>query len=71
MLSVNDKINILIGRLEDLERSTRYLRDPLQEELDARKELGTEEVILKFLEEQQQKVQVLETMLKDLQDGIN
>jgi hypothetical protein len=71
MLSITDKIKILTSRLDDLERSTRYLREPLQEELEARKELGTQAMVLNFIDQQGKKAEALAIILEDLEANLN
>lgn len=69
-LTNEEKVSVIREHLADIERTIRYLVIHTQEELDARKEMGTEESIISFINEQQSKMLLLEEMIEDLTSGL-
>jgi regulator of replication initiation timing len=66
MLSINDKIDIIKYRIESLERSIRYLKNPGIEDIEANKGLNIEEKQLEFIIGQEQKIEALNLILNQL-----
>lgn len=65
-LTNEEKVIIAQDHLADIERTVRYLVISTEEELEARKEMGTEEIILSFISDQQTKISLLEDMIQEL-----
>lgn len=69
-LTNEEKIMVAQEHLADIERTIRYLVINTEEELEARKEMGTEEIILSFINDQQTKISLLEQTIQDLSSGL-
>lgn len=69
-LTNEEKIIVAQEHLADIERTIRYLVINTEEELEARKEMGTEEIILSFINDQQTKISLLEQTIQDLSSGL-
>lgn len=69
-LTNEEKIIVAQEHLADIERTIRYLVISTEEEIEARKEMGTEEIILSFINDQQTKISLLEQTIQDLSSGL-